>query len=161
MIRARTGAWVLWLAAAGLLAHTAAEKEERHLRERVRWHTLEELSAAAPNKPALVDFDAPWCRPCWEMKFRVYSRKDVASVIEERFFPVRIVVADSKNLPLKEKRIMEAYGVEAFPTLLVVNWEGQALQMLTGYLDAEQLISALVTEKEFEYTRLPKGELAL
>lgn len=56
---------------------------------------------------------------------------------------------------------MEAYGVEAFPTLLVVNWEGQALQMLTGYLDAEQLISALVTEKEFEYTRLPKGELAL
>ncbi len=85
MIRARRGAWVLWLAAAGLLAHTAAKKEDRHLRERVRWHTLQELSAAAPNKPALVDFDAPWCRPCWEMTFRVYSRKDVASVIEDRF----------------------------------------------------------------------------
>lgn len=161
MTKGSGGFWALWLAAAGLLAHTAADKEEKHLQERVRWHSLEELFAEAPNKPALIEFDAPWCRPCWEMKFRVYSRKDVASFIEERYFPVRITVDDEKKLPAIEKKVLEAYGVEGFPTVLVVNSEGQALQMFTGFLDAEQLILGLLKGEDFEYTRLPKRELTL
>lgn len=161
MTKGSLAVWALWLVAAGLLVQTATEKEEKHLHERVHWHTLQELLATAPNKPALLEFDAPWCRPCWEMKFRVYSREDVSRLIEERFFPVRITVADGEKLPFKEKRIMEAYGVEAFPTLLVVNSEGQALQMFTGFLDAEQLIVGLLSGEDFEYSKLPKGELTL
>lgn len=161
MTRGRIVVWALWLAAAGLLAHTAAEKEEKHLQEQVHWHTIQELLATAPAKPALVEFDAPWCRPCWEMKFRVYSRKDVANFIEERYFPVRITVENEAELPAQEKNVLQAYGVEGFPTVLVVNSEGQPLQMFTGFLDAERLIQGLLSGENFEYLALPKRELTL
>lgn len=137
---------LLPVATGGLLVAFALDDEARHLREAVRWRSLEEITAEGPEKPVLLDFDAPWCAPCREMKVRVFSRPAVGAFIEEHFFPVRVVVDDPNRAPEAVQGLLAAYQVSEFPTLLVVDHEGQVLRRHRGYADAEQLLEFLRNE---------------
>ena len=77
------------------------------------------------------------------MKARVYSRKDVASFIEERFFPVRIVVDDPEKLPKEEREIFHYYGVNAFPTALVIDHRGHLVTGVRGFADPQRFMAKL------------------
>ena len=91
--------------------------------------------ARTEGKPILIDFYADWCGPCKDMDARVY--------------PDRNVIAQSKNwVTVKvngEKRpdVMQAYGVNGYPTLLFAQSNGKPVVSTTGYLDAPQLVQTM------------------
>ena len=88
--------------------------------------------ARTEGKPIMIDFYADWCGPCKDMEARTY--------------PDSNVIAQSQNwVTVKvngEKRpdVMQAYGVNGYPTLLFAQSNGKPVASTTGYMDAPQLV---------------------
>ena len=91
--------------------------------------------ARAQNKPILIDFYADWCGPC--------------KLMDERVYPDRQVIAQSRNwVTVKvngEKRpdVMNAYGLNAYPTLVFAHGNGQPMKIVSAYQDAPQLVQQM------------------
>lgn len=146
MTRWRALGGFCWVVTAGVLVAFTLADDTHHLREAVRWRALEDIVSEGPDKPVLLEFDAPWCAPCREMRTRVYSQRAVGTFIEEHFFPVRVEVDDPDRTPEPIRDLLAAYQVSGFPTLLVVDHEGQVLRRHRGYADAGQLLEFLRNE---------------
>lgn len=80
------------------------------------------------DKPALIDFYAPWCGPC----------RTLSPILEELAaeYGDRIVVykVNTDNEP----EVAAVFGVQSLPTLLFIPTEGQP-QMSVGLLPKEEL----------------------
>ena len=75
--------------------------------------------ARQENRPILVDFWAPWCRPCIEMDARVFSRPEVVEAIEP-FVPVKLNVDVPEYSDLK----INTFGSHALPYYIFLNPDG-------------------------------------
>ena len=135
--------WTLMGLLGGGLVYFAYRADELPIRERVHWHTWNEFKRDRPDRPVLIEFDAEWCGPCREMKARTYSRHDVATFIHTHYYPVRIDVTDPDRMSPEEKRVMRYYGVDAFPTLLVITPDGKLHARVSGFLNGPMLLHAL------------------
>ena len=118
---------LLVLAAALLVARVATGVwEEQHppkIVERVAWVELERAEAESrlTRKPILYEFGAEWCGPCHLMSREVFANEVHARQIEQSFVPVTVVDRrreEGQNSPEVE-RLERAYGITAFPTLVV------------------------------------------
>lgn len=103
--------------------------------------------AREENRPILVDFWAPWCRPCVEMDARVFSRPDVADAVEP-FVPVKLNVDIPENSELK----IGTFGSHALPYYIFLNPDGSP----TG-VDVEYAVSV----EEFLAAVRRAGEVAI
>jgi protein disulfide-isomerase len=104
------------------------------------WITnLEEgiAKAKAENKTVLVNFTgSDWCGWCIKLKDEVFSKKEFGDyagsslVLVELDFPQR--KAQSEEIKTYNRKVLERYGVQGFPTLILINGEGTQLGK-TGY----------------------------
>ncbi len=81
--------------------------------------------AVQGDGPVILDFTAPWCQPCQQMK------PAVAQLVSKGY-PVEAV--DYDRSPLVKK-----YNVTSIPTFIVVGSDGQELARTSGYQPARNI----------------------
>jgi thioredoxin-related protein len=100
--------------------------------------------AAAEGKPLLLLFSAEWCDPCQRMKRVTWPDPVVKAIVNSRVVPVYLDI-DRKELA----GIVEQYGVDPIPHVLLANAKGKPLtragQPLSaiGFLSAQEMTAFL------------------
>ena len=106
--------------------------------------------AKSSNKLMLLDFTgSDWCGWCIRLNREVFSKpefKEYAAknlVLVELDFPRMKAQADS--LKKQNEELAEKYGIQGFPTIIVLNGEGKKVGEL-GYMEGGP--TAFITELE-------------
>ena len=100
-------------------------------------HDFEEAEAAskAQGKPLFVDFETVWCGPCKIMDEWVYTADGVVDAAQS-VIPVK--VDGDERLDLKDR-----FGVTGFPTLILLNADGEELVRASGYVNVADMTDFL------------------
>jgi thiol:disulfide interchange protein len=109
-------------------------KSEKSL---VRWTPIGLASAAAlrSHRPILYEFSAEWCGPCHLLEREVFMDAALAAKINDRFIAVKVVDRqreEGSNQPAVQQ-LMDRYGVNAFPTVVIAAADGKPRDKDVGY----------------------------
>ena len=96
------------------------------------------MIALTTNKFILVDFWAPWCKPCKRMEIESWSDLNV-QVLMNYFVPVKIDIDI-------ERQLAHNYDVKSIPYIFIMDANGKVIHKELGYKSKSQVISFL---KEF------------
>lgn len=117
-----------------ILAQTAVAKDNR-------WFTnLSKAQAEAKkqHKLVLVDFNgSDWCPACQTLKKQVFSSPEFQAYAKQNLVLVDVDFPENKPQPAKIKKanqaLAEKYGVDGFPTVIVLASNGKELEKKAGY----------------------------
>ncbi len=120
----------LMLGMTSLLA--PAQTEFRHI-------SFDEALAASKqeNKPVFIDFFTTWCGPCRKMSTQVFPQKEVGDYMNATFIPLNL---DAEN---EAPDLAQKYGIQAYPTYIIVDSEGKELARFTGAMEGAEFIDKL------------------
>lgn len=103
--------------------------------EGIRFEDLslaEALSKAkTEGKLVFIDCYTTWCGPCKMMSERVFPQKAIGDFFNSRFVNVKMDMEKGEG-PEVQKR----YGVNAFPTMMLLDGEGRIVYKMLGGSDA-------------------------
>ena len=97
--------------------------------------------AAKENKLAFVDCYTTWCGPCKLLAKNTFPDKELGAYFNQKFVSIQIDMEKGEGPDLQKK-----YDVSAYPTLLILDKDGNMLHKLMGYRDAQTLLKEV---KEF------------
>lgn len=92
-------------------------------------------AAKETKKLVFVDIYATWCGPCKMLKKNTFTDKAVSDFFNENF--VNVSIDGEKGVG---PQLLEQYQVEAYPTLIIANAEGEPVLYTMGYLDSKTLL---------------------
>lgn len=115
----------------------------------VSWVEFDRATLTAENsgRPILYDFSAEWCGPCQRMRDEVFANEKLAGGVSGMVVPVKVVDTQRElghNAAWVDS-LQRAHKVTAFPTLIVVDAKGRAIDRLEGYPGSQQLVQWLST----------------
>ena len=98
--------------------------------------------AKSQDKMLFVDVWASWCSPCKRMAAETFTQDVVGDYFNKHFVCYKLMI-DPKEKTEKEKAeaLMKNYQVNAFPTLLWIDCNGDMLHSSVGYKKADELIA--------------------
>lgn len=91
--------------------------------------------AKKENRLIFLDGYTSWCEPCKMLRETTFKDEQVAGLFNKNFINVSIDLEKGDGPALSKK-----YNVTGYPTLLVVNPNGDVVTESIGYLSAKQLI---------------------
>jgi len=106
--------------------------------ERIPWRQdfqAASAEASRTGKPMLVDFTAPWCDACQEMRRTTWSHATVEQALRE-YVPVQVNVDFNQKLATQ-------YGASALPHLAVLDPRGKVLKEIEGAMGPGEFIAWL------------------
>ena len=103
----------------------------------VHWTEISQANIAAHrlHRPVFYEFSAAWCAPCRMLEHEVFMNPAFATRINGRFVAVRVIDTqreEGHNTP-EVQALMDRYGVNAFPTIVIAAPDGSALNRVVGY----------------------------
>ena len=136
-----------------------AKKEPR--KSVVHWISYDDALAKAQKFPKLifVDLYADWCVPCRIMDANVYSDPTVASLLNTRFYAVKLN-ADSQDSIMcdgQKKTVQRCYfdvwELNALPAFVLIAPKGMSILTVTDSMSPQELQYMLYQflEKEKEW----------
>jgi thiol:disulfide interchange protein len=102
--------------------------------------------AKSSNKLVLADMSAIWCPSCRKLDKQVFSDEQVKTQLNQDFVYARIEYESPEG-----ERFMQNYQVTGFPTLLVLNAQGEKLVQLPINYEPSPFLATL--EKVVEADR--------
>lgn len=93
--------------------------------------------AKAKKEKKLIFLDAytTWCGPCKMLKRNTFPDKAVGEFFNKNFVNVELDMEKGEGLAVAAK-----FGVNAYPTLLFADAEGNMVTFTQGYMEAKQLL---------------------
>ena len=94
--------------------------------------------AKAENKMVLLDFTgSDWCGWCIKLNNEVFSQKEFQDYASDNLILVELDFPRNKRIPRRTQRqnneLQAKYGIRGFPTIIVLNSEGEKVGQL-GYI---------------------------
>jgi thiol:disulfide interchange protein len=113
----------------------------------VHWTPISMASAAAmrSHRPILYEFSAEWCGPCHVLEREVFMDASLADKINDRYIAVKVIDRqreEGSNAP-EVQQLMDRYGVNAFPTVLVVAADGRVRERVRGYSGRDEFAALI------------------
>ena len=96
--------------------------------------------AKKENKVVFIDFFTTWCAPCRLMDQSVFSDEDVASYMNQNCLSMKINAEKGEGVALKVQ-----FGVNAYPTYIFIDGEGNEVVKKTGSLSIEEFKKLMKT----------------
>ncbi|MBI5915963.1 MAG: thioredoxin family protein [Bacteroidetes bacterium] len=99
--------------------------------------TWKELLAKAEKEDKLIFMDAyaEWCGPCKKMAKDVFTQKETGDFFNAKFVNVKMDMEKGEGIGLSGE-----FGIQAYPTLLFINPEGNVVHRAVGYQTTDLLI---------------------
>lgn len=127
----------------------------------VRWMGYSEALEKAKNSHKLifVDLYADWCVPCRIMDANAYADPTVASLLNTRFYPVKLdadaqdtIVCDGKRKTV-QRCYFDVWELNALPAIVLIAPKGLSILTVTQSMTAEEMKFLLYQflEKEKEW----------
>lgn len=91
--------------------------------------------AKKQNKLIFLDAYTSWCGPCRMLKNNTFPDKAAGEFYNQHFINVALDMEQGDGIAVGGK-----YGVNAYPTLIIADANGNMLTYTQGYIDARQLI---------------------
>jgi len=105
--------------------------------DRVEFTRALEL-AKEKNKFILADMSAIWCPSCRKLDKQVFSNQSVKKLIEDNYIFTRLEYESKQG-----KAFMEKYDIKGFPTILILDGDGNKQFVLPPTYDADLFIDYL------------------
>jgi thiol:disulfide interchange protein DsbD len=96
------------------------------------------------NKLVMVDLWAEWCTNCLELDKKTWSDQEVAVFVEKNFIPIKLDFT-KKDSDFSKKFIGEfkEHGATNLPLILFIDHEGNVVDKMLGFIDAERMVGRL------------------
>tara|TARA_R110002124_G_scaffold274064_2_gene443800 strand:+ start:1091 stop:1540 length:450 start_codon:yes stop_codon:yes gene_type:complete len=88
------------------------------------------------NKLVFVDVYATWCGPCKKLKKYTFSDDEVGQYFNANFVNIALDAEKGEGI-----NIANRYEVNAYPTVLILNSDGELIAKKTGYQNSADLMS--------------------
>lgn len=133
----KKGLGILAVALIALIAMTSSTKGENGIE--FSKFTMEKAQEKAAKSEKLIFIDAytDWCGPCKRMAATTFKDSEVAEFFNDEFINLKIEM--EKNPEGND--IARKYGVRAYPTLLIVDSEGNLIKKTIGFKTKDQLLA--------------------
>ena len=102
--------------------------------------TFSEVLAKArkENKPVFMDCFTVWCGPCKVLSNQIFPMKPVGDFFNSNFVNFKMDMERGEGIELAKR-----YGIKVYPTLLVLDSEGNLLHRFTGARPPRALIDEM------------------
>lgn len=89
--------------------------------------------AREEGKIVFIDFFTTWCGPCKQLDKTTWKDDEVVAWLQEKTVPLKV---DAES----HVEMAGRYGVDAYPTLAFINTDGELMDSIVGYRDAEEFL---------------------
>ncbi len=130
---------LLILSAVLILALSSCESQSAN-NNNLNWETdlgIAMSKAKQENKTVLINFTgSDWCKWCFKLNDEVFSQSEFEDYAKDNLVLVRIDfpqnIQQSNATKMYNNSLAQRYGVEGFPTIILMNPNGRILAK-TGY----------------------------